>query len=148
MNATNTLSTKSPIIWQATLHPSKLFASLYAFCLLFGLIALCLCPVHWGIRIVLVCITVAGGIVNFLATCQNSALALCEDDSWLFAEKSQQFHGVLASGSYRSMLLIVLTIKPTQGRCRHAVIWRDSVSATQFSALHIRLALTPSQQLQ
>lgn len=92
-------------------------------------------------------ITVIGGLKIFLPTRQSASLAFCEDNSWLFVENSQPYFGQLSSGSYRSMLLVVVAIKPEQGWTQHAIVWRDSVSAVDFSALHIRLALTPTHQL-
>lgn len=147
MNATNTSSTKSAMVWQATLQPSKLFAILYAIALIIALIALWQCPVHWCIRSLLIVITALGGLKIYLTTRQTASVALFEDNSWLLVENSSKTKGQLTSGCYRSMLLVVLAIKPDQGFPQYAVIWRDSVSAWDFSALHIRLALTPIQQL-
>lgn len=148
MNATNTLSIKSPIAWQTNLQPSNLFALLYCLALTLSLVALWQCPVHWGVRVLLMFVTAAGGITIYLPSRQSASIALCEDDSWLLVENSHHTTGQLSSGCYRSMLLIVLAIKPAIGLPQYAVVWRDSVSESDFSALHIKLALTPVQQLQ
>jgi len=94
-----------------------------------AMVALWLCPVHWGVRFLLMLVTVAGGIKIFLPSRQSTSITFCEDESWL-------------------LLLVVLAIKPVHGRTRFAIAWRDSLSACDFSALHIRLALTPAYQLQ
>jgi len=147
MHAINTSSIKSPIVWQANLNPSKLFAALYSSVLLLALIALWQCPVHWAARVLLILLTLVGGVAIFLSSCKNTTIALCEDDSWLLVENSHQSSGQLGNGCYRSMLLIVLAIKSAQAQPRFVVVWRDSVSAYDFSALHIRLTLTSASQL-
>jgi len=147
MNATNTSLIKSPVIWQVNLQPSNLYAVLYWLSVLLALVALWLCPVHWGIRMLLILVTIAGGIKIFLPSRQYTSIAFCEDNSWLLVENSRLFYGRLSSGCYRSMLLVVLAIKPAQGPLRYAIAWRDSLSASEFSALHIRLALTAEHQL-
>ena len=95
----------------------------------------------------LVFITLTGGTKIYLASRQSTTVALCEDNSWLLIENSRQYTGQLGSGCYRSMLLVVLAIKPANGLRRYAVVWRDSLSASDFSALHIRLSLTPAHHL-
>ncbi len=147
MNATNTLSIKSPVVWQASLRPSKLFAVLYFLSLLLALVALWQCPLHWGTRLLLLLITFIGGTKIYLFSPQCESIALCEDDSWLLIENSHQFAGPLCSGCYRSILLVVLAIKPMHGLPQYAVIWRDSLPVKDFSALHIKLALTPAHHL-
>ena len=95
----------------------------------------------------LMLITLIGGIKIFLPTRQCLSIALCEDGSWLLVKKPHHYTGQLCSGCYRSMLLVVLAIKPDHGLPQYAVVWRDSLPARDFSALHIRLALTPVHQL-
>jgi len=103
--------------------------------------------VHWLTRSLLILITLIGGITIFLPSRQCTSIALREDNTWLLDENMHQYAGQLGSGCYRSMLLVVLVIKPPDGLRRHAVVWRDSLPASDFSALHIRLALTPTTHL-
>lgn len=99
-------------------------------------------------RTALMCITMVGGILIYLPTRHLRTLAFHENESWQFIDGNQTYEGLTTSGSYRSLMLIVVAIKPSQGRTQHAVVWRDSVQPEVFSALHIRLALTSAHQLQ
>lgn len=147
MHATKPSSTKSPIVWQATLQPSRIYAVIYISCVVLALLALLLCPVSSLTRALLILVTTIGAALIYLPTRKKTTLAWCEDDTWHFEHDDKICTGVTASGSYRSLALIVVAIKPSNGRARHAVIWRDTVSPEIFSALHVRLALTSAKQL-
>lgn len=92
-------------------------------------------------------VTFIGGVKIFIPTRQNLTITLREDNTWQIVGEQQDYTGSIAAGSYRSMLLIVLAIKPPEGRTQHAVVWCDAVSPEDFSALHIRLAQTAANQL-
>ena len=98
-------------------------------------------------RTLLVLTTLTGGLLIFIPSLDSTAIGLREDESWQLVEGTEEVNGALTSGSYRSLLLIVVAIKTSQGKVHHAVVWRDALSPTDFSALHIRLALTPRHQL-
>lgn len=148
MHATKSSSIKSPIAWQATLQPSNIYKALYFACLLLALIALSLCPLHWIILGLVMLITAVGGILIYLSACHTATLAWCTDESWRFDNGCTQLNGFTATGSYRSMLLIVVAIKPESGRTQYIPVWRDALTPSMYSALHIRLATTSAQQLQ
>ncbi len=147
MNATNTSSTKSPKVWQATLRTSKLFAAIYAAALGLSLLSLWHCPVEIQVRILLIVVTLIGGTTVYLDSRRQTTLSICEDNSWHISDGTQQYQGHIARGCYRSTWLVVVAIKPECERTQYVAVWRDSVSPTQFSALHIKLALTPASQL-
>ena len=92
-------------------------------------------------------VTAVGGIYIYIPSRRKTTLAWCENESWRFKVGATEFNGFTATGSYRSMLLIVVAIKPENDRKQHAIIWRDAVSPSHFSALHIRLATTSAQLL-
>lgn len=148
MHATKLLSTKSPIVWQANLRPSRIHAALYGACLCLALVALLQCPLPWQAISTLIIVTLAGGIAVFPAIRRHQSLAWCEDASWLFDDGTTGYQGQTAAGSYRSTLLIVVAVKTANSRKHYAVIWRDAVPTHVFSALHIQLATTASHQLQ
>jgi len=112
-----------------------------------SLTALWLCPLGIATRLLLIAITCTGAVAIFMPSLKASSLLLRNDDSWQLASPAAFVEGHISTGSYRSQLLIVVAIKPDKGRTRHAVIWRDSVSPSEFSFLHIRLAMTSAQQL-
>lgn len=148
MNATKPLSTKLPLVWQATLQPSNLFKSIYIGCVSAALVALSLCPVDMLFRFTLIILTTTGSIAIYLPTRKTRSLAWCENDTWLYFDGETNHNGSTATGSYRSLAVVVVAIKSDTGRKSHAVVWCDSVSREIFSALHLRLALTTADQLQ
>ncbi len=79
MLATNTSSTKSPLLWQATPQPSNLFAGVYGFTLFVALAALWQCPVETTIRLLLIGITGVGGILNFVRSRPSFTLQLLDN---------------------------------------------------------------------
>jgi len=93
-------------------------------------------------------VTASGALFIYLPTRRPSTLAWCENESWRFCNDTHEFNGFTAKGSYRSMILIVVAISPEQGRTQYAVVWRDAVSPSNYSALHIRLATTTASELQ
>lgn len=148
MLAIKPLSTKSPEVWRVTLQPSKLFRTLYFAALLLSVAAIFQCPIAWFFRAALALVSVFGGTLIYLQSIKPQQLSLLADDSWRFSDGGQVFEGQLAAGSYRSILVVVVAIKPAKGQTKHAVIWRDATTPWIFSALHIQLALTPGNQLQ
>lgn len=115
--------------------------------LLIALLALWQCPVSISSRCLLIGITAIGGFINLRSITPIKKISVQEDDIWQLHGSHSIVNGQLASGSYRSLLLIVLAIKPDNAPTKHAVIWRDSVPPEAYSYLHIRLAMTSAQQL-
>lgn len=60
---------------------------------------------------------------------------------WLFqTEGSLPVNGALIQAGYRSAALVVLVLQSSDNRWHRIPIWADSVSASQFSYLHVQLA--------
>jgi len=149
MPDTNTSSTKSPPVWQTRIHTSRLFATIYTGSVLLSVFALCLCPVPVIHRLLAIVVLLAGAVFNILLVQPKNeqTLQYLDNDSWQVIFNGQATTGHTASGSYRSALLTVLAIRTSNHSLKHVVIWKDAVSASDYSWLQIRLSATPQSQL-
>jgi len=147
MPVINTLSTKSPAVWQTTIRPSKLFALFYFSIFAVSLLAALLCPIAIGFKAALMFLVSWGTWRNYQTINRTTELFWLDDNQWKVNQQSSSHSGYTASGCFRCGFVIVIAIAPAKGLTKHVMIWRDSVSAVDFSWLQIRLALTASHQL-
>lgn len=146
MPTTKPLLTKSTLHWPITIRPSRLFARLYVTTYCASLLAIGLCPLPVGYKLVLALVTTAGAAAIFHRSNRVTTLCLLENDQWLFENHTGRIAGHIAPGSYRSTYLVVLALRPDQARTVHVAVWRDAVQPEAFSQLHMRLMLTSAEQ--
>ncbi len=146
MPATKPSSTKLATPWQATLRPSNTFNVILWTVTALSFVTLWHCPVPLIAKFATVLIT---GIGSIIITYRNSTPVQLHwhNTEIRYIAHSEMHQGQLASGSYYSPLVLVLAIKSSTGNICRIPVWHDSVDATDYSWLVIRLKTTLPQTL-
>lgn len=98
---------------------------------------------------VLISFALACSVARFMYRRETGVQQLLHDGQgrWSWRDQGYWHRGMTASGCYRSRLLVVLAISGDDGRRRHLCVWRDSVSAAEFSYLQLYLLLIRRETL-
>lgn len=146
MPAIKPSSTKLAIPWQTTLRPSNTFNVILWASTTLSIILLWQCPVPVIAKLTTVALTGIGSACIYRRSRRPVKLQW-QHAEIQFSANDATYSGQLASGSYCSTLVIVLAVKDSTGHIHRVPVWRDSVDASDYSWLLIRLKTTLPQAL-
>ena len=147
MTAFNPSLTKLPQPWEIDVSRSPMHGVLFASLTLCAFVALWLCPVNLTLRLSLIVVVGLASAQCWRSIPRRLRLAWNTDDQWqLLQPKTKPFNGQLANGCYRSAQLIIIAIREKSGKVQRVAIWRDAISAADFSRIHVHLACYPNQE--